>query len=362
MEVPRQRLRVGIRIPPSRPLPEIAALAKVAEDAGFDTVAIPDSPALMRDTIACLCLAAIETSTVTLATGVTNLVTRSPMLLASAIRTVADLAPGRLRIGIGAGDSAVNLTGQKPASTEALREGVASLSALLLGQEIGPGGSMVLNDPPGPIPVYLAANRPRNIALAAEVADGLITNPRGISQAFRIVDTIVTQQHRDRAFQRATSILTCVTEDVEREARRMKPKIANHLRRDGQAMLEESGYTVEIPSGHIPLPDGSDLGHPRDWDAAVEIASQWISDDLALWYVDRFMLFGTGEEIYRRLVHLAYLGVDEVICEHPYSLELPSELIADLGTVVIPRLRDPAPSSLRDSHLTEGTAAAPKTA
>ncbi len=45
-------MRIGLRIPPCAPVPEIAALARDAERAGFDEVWFPDSQLLWRDVFA----------------------------------------------------------------------------------------------------------------------------------------------------------------------------------------------------------------------------------------------------------------------------------------------------------------------
>ena len=116
----KSAFRLGIRIPPCRPLREIADAACTAEAAGFDTISMPDSPMLWRDTVAALSLVALRTERVTVATGIMNIVTRQPTSIASAARTIAELAPGRFRLGLGAGDSAVTLTGQRRAGTTSL--------------------------------------------------------------------------------------------------------------------------------------------------------------------------------------------------------------------------------------------------
>ena len=333
-------LKIGIRVPPTRPITEIAKVAQRAEEVGFDIVAIPDSPTIERDTFATLSVIAIETQNVALMSYVTNVVTRSPVVVASATRTIAEIAPGRFRLGLGVGDSAANLTGNQPAGTKTLREGVRIVTELLAGREIQVGPQhVILADPPSEhVPLYLGANGPRNLALAAEVADGVMTNHRGIERAFELVDGVIAENHREQPLQRATGAFMCITDDLEREARQMKPKIANHIRRDGNAMLEEAGFSVSVPTGHIPLADGSDLGHPRDWAAAVEVASQWISDELAIWYAQNIYFFGTGAEIADRLLELSAIGLDEVICANPYALTVPEQLIEDVASEVIPRV------------------------
>ena len=52
------RLRVNLRVPVGRPLPELAAFVARCEDAGFDGVGIHDHPSSGRDVYLALALAA----------------------------------------------------------------------------------------------------------------------------------------------------------------------------------------------------------------------------------------------------------------------------------------------------------------
>ena len=52
------RLRVAIRVPVGRPLPDVAAFITRCEDAGFDGVGIHDHPSSGRDAYLALALAA----------------------------------------------------------------------------------------------------------------------------------------------------------------------------------------------------------------------------------------------------------------------------------------------------------------
>ena len=71
------------------PLPGMAgAMAQMFEAAGWDGVYFADTQNLAGDVFVSLGLAAAATEKMTLATGVTNPVTRHPAVTASAIATV----------------------------------------------------------------------------------------------------------------------------------------------------------------------------------------------------------------------------------------------------------------------------------
>jgi probable F420-dependent oxidoreductase len=97
---------------------EIAAAARAAEDAGFDSVwagehiALPDpqvppspmaphDPAL--DSLLALTWAAAHTRTVRLATGIVILPQRNPVVLAKEVATLDVLSGGRVTLGVGVG-------------------------------------------------------------------------------------------------------------------------------------------------------------------------------------------------------------------------------------------------------------------
>ena len=168
-------MRIGLRLPACDRADRVAAAAAHAEAAGFDSVWVPDSQLLWRDTFVALALAAASTRRITLAPGVTNLVTRHVTVVASAARTVQELAPGRFMLALGAGRSAADMVGAAHTPTRELGESLRALRALLSGQpwSFG-GGPQRLTGAAGACPVYLGAGGPRNVRLACAEADGII--------------------------------------------------------------------------------------------------------------------------------------------------------------------------------------------
>ena len=77
------------------------------EALGWDAAWLPDSQLRRRDTYVLLAAAAQATSTIRLGVLLTNPVTRHPSVTASSIATIDELAPGRVELGWGAGDTAV---------------------------------------------------------------------------------------------------------------------------------------------------------------------------------------------------------------------------------------------------------------
>lgn len=114
----------------------VADTARRAEDAGWDGLTLVDSQNLAPDPYVTLGLAATATSTLKLATGVTNPLTRHPAAAATVAATVQAASGGRFVLGIGRGDSSLAHLGLAPASPPAFERYLIRLQGYLSGQEV----------------------------------------------------------------------------------------------------------------------------------------------------------------------------------------------------------------------------------
>jgi 5,10-methylenetetrahydromethanopterin reductase len=326
-------MKIGIRVPPCRPATEIAAFAADVEAAGFDTLYVPDSQLLWRDSYLTLFAAALRTVTLGLGTAVSNVVTRHPSVVASLARTVAEVAPDRFFLGLGVGNSSVEPVGLAPSTQAELRNGIAQIRGFLAGEEVD-GVRMRAACPS--VPVHVAATGPRNLRFAGEVADGAIllsgVAPKPLSRAVGLV----TEGARGRdPIEVTVSAYAMVTDDVRRDARVLKPVCAGIAQRGGRTALAAAGIDVEVPAevpGVYP-----DLVHAEDWDHAVDVCSEWISDDDAVAFASTFCLFGTPAQIVDRIERTAQLGATAIFLQHVGSYDLPERLMTDVAEHVLPR-------------------------
>jgi 5,10-methylenetetrahydromethanopterin reductase len=142
------RLRYGVGLFPTEPLPEMIRLAQLSEALGFRHLWIGDSHLISRKAYINLAAMALNTSRATLGTAVTNPVTRHPAVTASAVATLDEAAPGRVILGIGLGDNAVETMGMKPSRLAAFEKTVHRMRALLAGEEVAfERGSLHLKHP-----------------------------------------------------------------------------------------------------------------------------------------------------------------------------------------------------------------------
>jgi 5,10-methylenetetrahydromethanopterin reductase len=168
------RVRVNLRVPVGRPLPELAAFVARCEEAGLDGVGMHDHPSSGRDAYMALGLAARATRRLRLFPATSSPLVRHPLLLASLAQSLEEIAPGRVLLTVAPGFISTRSIGKPRASVAAMREAVGTLRRLLAGEavEFGPTPTRLRNRSASPTPVYLLAAGPRMTELAGEIADG----------------------------------------------------------------------------------------------------------------------------------------------------------------------------------------------
>ena len=182
--------RLGLIFAGGPSVPEMVAISRRAEDAGFDSIWVAETR-LTRDGFVPLAAIGAATSRIGIATGIVPVFTRNPVVLAISFRALAEIAPGRLRMGIGTGSPAILATQgiafEKPLTR--LREYCEVLPRLIAGEAVtyrcdsftleNARIEDILSDdaePAPPLPLWLGVTGPRALQLAGEVADGVLLN------------------------------------------------------------------------------------------------------------------------------------------------------------------------------------------
>src|SRR5262249_9569173 len=168
------RIRVDLRVPVGRPLPDVAAFIARCEEAGFDGVGIHDHPSSGRDAYLALALACQATQRLRLFPATSSPLVRHPLVLASLAHSLEEIAPGRTCLTVAPGFISTRSIGQPRARVAVMREAIRDMRKLLAGESVafGPTSTRLRNRSARPTPVYLLAAGPRMIELAGEVADG----------------------------------------------------------------------------------------------------------------------------------------------------------------------------------------------
>jgi 5,10-methylenetetrahydromethanopterin reductase len=185
-------LEFGFSVTPGPPQ-GVAAEAAEAERLGFDRIGIWDSPALFREPWVTLAVTAAATRRIRIGTWVTNPRTRHPLVTASAAASLDDVAPGRVYLGIGSGDTGVSHAGQRASLLEELERYVAAVRGLLEdGRAIFAERTSRLSWARRSIPVIMAAHGPRALRAAGRFADGVVVGlgvtPEVVAGSLELLD------------------------------------------------------------------------------------------------------------------------------------------------------------------------------
>jgi 5,10-methylenetetrahydromethanopterin reductase len=298
--------RFGLNRFDSRSIDAFAADVRRAEQLGWDAAFQPDSQLRRRDTYVLLAAAARVTERITLGPLLANPVNRHPTVTASSIATIDELAPGRVLLGWGVGDTAVRLAGLKPARIKELEASTRLMRALLDGEAVEVGAARPARLPHHrPVPIWIAAGGPRTLRMAGGVADGVFirvgTHPANIATAVDAIRAGATEAGRDPAAVRLGAIFHTVLVDEAARALTMAKSLAAGYYEYSPALFEPprlawSGPDPEtLKRAHAVWPD---FHHAPDLEASGRVV-----DFVPVSAADAFSLRGGPTEVAERLVH-----------------------------------------------------------
>ena len=296
--------RLGIRLHGGLPPQRCVALAVAAEAHGFASVWFAENP-LERGALPALAACAAATSRIELGIGVWNPFLRHPAQIAMDAGALDELSGGRLTLGLGSGlanpiqrlgiDNARTLAATK--DTFAIVRGLLSGETLTYkGAAFSVEGARLSWQPLRPaLPILMAARGRKALALAGEVADGLMISnmcPPGfaawaasIARPRRMVQYVPCAVAEDRA-----AALTTI-----------RPALAGMLKTFwtlGQA----------VPAARASLVDHSGIA-AADFAAAVTVPPASLDER----FVDAFSIAGTADECRGRLAAYAKAGVTDLV-------------------------------------------------
>lgn len=286
---------------PRLPAGDAVALARRAENLGFGGIWIADSQSTFRETFTLLGACAAVTKRVLLTTGVTNPVTRVPPVLASAFATLDELAPGRVVVAIGKGDTSLRTIGNTPPSLAEFAAAVAELRRLLAGD------ADAFQWGPHPLPIVVTASGPRALRLAGRVGDGVLfqvgAHPQLVEYALREIEAGAREAGRS-----LDELMLCariaVAVGADRET--ALAGLGDYLRFALQTIRSA------VPASEIPVD---------------------LNDDAAMARVA--VIAGDADEVAHELIQLAGMGVSRVVVP---CLGDGDGQVEMLGERVLPRL------------------------
>ena len=309
----------GIGLFPTEPLQRMLALTQLAEELGYSCAYIGDSQMIWREAYTILSAAAMVTKHITLATGVTNPITRDCGVIAASWVTLHELVGDRLRIGIGSGDSSVETLGKKPSTLANLERSIAIIRSLIAGEtvtlpETNAPARLTYARVGTRIPVYPAVSSPKIHRLAGRIGDGVIvlvgTDRQFLQASRRELESGAAESGRNLKHDgyRVVCWTPCSIQDDGRAARNaVKAHVARILKRKLPFELDAATMDVvqkirehyEYYEHMVPGTAHGDL----------------VSDEL----VERFAIAGTPDEARDQLQRLADTGLVDEIAIIPHT-------------------------------------------
>ncbi len=300
----------GIEFVPSEPALKVGYMAKLAEDAGFDTIWITDHYN-NRDVYSTLAILSLATSKVKLGTGVTNPYTRNVAVTASSIASINEISGGRAILGIGPGDKAtfdaMGIAWERPLT--AVRESVSAIRDLLAKKRVaghGMGGAQ-LAFKAGEIPIYIGAQGPKMLEMAGQIADGVLVNashPDDFNYAVPLVKKGAKKAGRDPEEVEICAYTSfSADKNGEKAAAEAKIVVAFIVAGSPETVLSRHGIKPEeaaAVSGAIGKGDfGAALGA--------------VSDEM----IRAFSVSGTPDDCKMRVEELLATGVTQIVVGSP---------------------------------------------
>ncbi len=304
-----------------------AADALRLESLGWGYGFIPSSPLLALDPYVMLARALETTDAIVLGPLIENPVMRHPAVIAGSIATVDRIRPGRTLLGMGVGDTAVRLMGNRPASVATLEHAVKTIRALNSGEELAVGAPRPARlRHAAQVPVWIAAQGPKTLGMAGRVADGVFIRVGVHAENLRLAVAAVRAGEREAGRPAGEVRIGCVFHTVFGEDAARVGRIARAV---------AAGYYEYSPAlfANIGLPWAGeavaklkrrvwpDFHHARDVEAAGRVVA-FLPDAAA----DAFALTGSFGAIREQLqAVLAYGHPIEIVVPHPVPTPAPGE-------------------------------------
>ncbi|MVU77703.1 LLM class flavin-dependent oxidoreductase [Nocardia sp. ET3-3] len=318
-------MRTATTVEFSRDTQQVVAFVREAETMGLDLCWVAE--AWGSDAPSALGYLAARTERILLGSGIIQLGTRSPVAIAQAALTLADLSGGRFLLGLGASGPQVmeGLHGVPFArALTRMRETITVIRRAWSGEKIsfqgdairipldGNSKPMRLSMPANPdIPIYIASMSPRMLELTGQLADGWLGTsfvPEGSDAYFDHLDAGLKSAGRTRAdidvCQGAEVAIFDDEEAVTRHIAGRKLELAFSI--GGMGTASTNFYNAAYAR--------------QGWaDVTEEIRERWQSGDregaTALVTDDMVLattLIGTADMVKRRLRTWSDVGVDTV--------------------------------------------------
>ncbi len=286
-----------------------------AEKIGFDYLWITDH-FNNRNVYVSLAIVSAYTERIKFGPGVTNPYLIHPVVTAQAVATLSEIAPGRVVCGLGVGDKTtlqmVNLRQSKPLGT--IEESVKIIREVTSGKNVDMDGEIFqltgvkLNfRATSPVPIFIGAQGPKMLALAAEVGDGVLINASNHKDVANAMNFIMegAQRSEKKMSDLTISAYTSfsIASNYEKALKAVIPVVAYIVAGSPEMVLERHGISTAV-SQEI----REAIVHGRWKDAFSRV-----NDNM----VDAFSICGTPAQSVEKIEKLLKVGIDQVVAGSP---------------------------------------------
>jgi probable F420-dependent oxidoreductase len=321
------------------PAARTVALAKKAEEHGFDYVWTFDSHLLWQEPYVIHSRILAETRTIKVGPMVTNPATRDWTVTASTFATLNEMYGNRTVCGVGRGDSAVRVINGAPTTLKTLREAIHVIRELGNSRPVEYKGA-TLQFPwskGSQLEVWVAAYGPMALKLAGEAGDGFILQLADVDIAEWMIQTVRTAAAN--AGRDPMGVKFCVAapmyvgSDVEHmrdQCRWFGGMVGNHV----ADIVSKYGSGSAVPQALTDYIAGRQDYDYNEHGRAGNVHTLFVPDEI----VDRFCVLGTAEQHIEKLEKLKALGVTQFAGYLQHDNK--EETLRVYGETIMPTLRE----------------------
>ncbi len=330
-------MKFGVEFVPNMKYYELEYYTKIAEDNKFDVVWITDHYN-NRNVYSMLTLLALKTRIIKLGVGVANPYHTHPAVIASAIATVNEISGGRVILGIAAGDKVtlkrIGINWDKP--LRRVKEAVEIIRSLHSGKPVTYDGEIFrvngakLDFKAGDVPIYVGAQGPKMLQLAAEIGDGVLINashPKDFDEAKKNIEIGLNKAGKSAdSFDVVAYASMSVDKDGNKARESAKIVVAFIVAGCPDVVIERHGLSPDdVNKVREALNNAFTKG---DWPSVQKA----VTDEM----VDVFSISGTPDEVISKIEELSKAGVTQIVAGSPIGPNK-KKSIELIGKEIIPR-------------------------
>ncbi len=301
-------MKFSLELLPNEPIKDIIETIKLAEIIGFENVWITDHYN-NRDVFEVLALAAYETSTIKMGSGVSNPFVRNPVTIASATATLDEISEGRALVGVGPGDKAtmetLNLSWSKPVKN--VKKAIMMIRSLLNDEKLEQGAYLSgIKKIEKEIPIYMAAQGPMMLKASGEVANGCLINASNYKDfeiAIPLIKEGIQKSNIKSDFNFAAYTACSIDQNVDIAYNQAKIVVAFILGGAPDVVLERHNISKDVAVSVKEALANYDF----------KTAGSLIDKNM----IDAFAVCGTPEDISSKIENFDDLGINEFVVGSP---------------------------------------------